>query len=54
MKVEIPLSTDTDTNHIHTVVRYGANTLKTWHFETWNEPDLKTYNLLNFTITGMM
>ncbi|CAD7089485.1 unnamed protein product [Hermetia illucens] len=35
-------------------IRYGANTLKTWQFETWNEPDLKTYNLLNFTITDYL
>ncbi|XP_055384565.1 alpha-L-iduronidase [Condylostylus longicornis] len=28
---------------------YGINKLLNWKFETWNEPDLKNYNKLNFT-----
>lgn len=34
--------------------RYGPNELKKWRFETWNEPDLKTYNLLNFSLPGKL
>ncbi|XP_052902702.1 alpha-L-iduronidase [Anopheles moucheti] len=30
--------------------RYGVQYLKEWRFETWNEPDLNGYNLLNFTV----
>lgn len=32
--------------------RYGVESVKKWKFETWNEPDLKGYNLLNFTVEG--
>lgn len=31
---------------------YGLNNVMQWKFETWNEPDLKSYNLLNFTLNG--
>jgi len=27
----------------HCIERYGAEEVRTWHFEVWNEPDLKTY-----------
>uniref|UniRef100_A0A8D8BRM3 Alpha-L-iduronidase n=1 Tax=Culex pipiens TaxID=7175 RepID=A0A8D8BRM3_CULPI len=29
--------------------RYGIKSVLEWRFETWNEPDLKGYNVLNFT-----
>ncbi|XP_049289504.1 alpha-L-iduronidase isoform X2 [Anopheles funestus] len=32
------------------VDRYGLRYVKKWRFETWNEPDLRNYNLLNFTV----
>lgn len=25
-----------------------------WRFETWNEPDLEMFNVLNFTFTGKL
>ena len=31
---------------------YGLKNILQWKFETWNEPDLKSYNLLNFTLNG--
>ncbi|CAO1383924.1 unnamed protein product [Diamesa hyperborea] len=31
---------------------YGLKNVLKWKFETWNEPDLKSYNLLNFTLNG--
>lgn len=31
---------------------YGTKVVGNWRFETWNEPDLKMYNVLNFTATG--
>ena len=31
---------------------YGIENVLLWKFETWNEPDLKSYNLLNFTLSG--
>ena len=27
----------------HLIRRYGRNEVRTWYFEIWNEPDLKTY-----------
>ncbi|XP_069684325.1 alpha-L-iduronidase isoform X2 [Periplaneta americana] len=30
--------------------RYGMETVSQWQFETWNEPDLKSYNTFNFTL----
>ncbi|MEP6889882.1 MAG: hypothetical protein ABI955_04200 [Nitrospirota bacterium] len=27
----------------HLIQRYGRNEVRTWYFEIWNEPDLKTY-----------
>ncbi|XP_055626302.1 alpha-L-iduronidase isoform X2 [Toxorhynchites rutilus septentrionalis] len=30
--------------------RYGIAYVSNWRFETWNEPDLKEYNVLNFTV----
>lgn len=32
--------------------RYGMKYVLEWRFETWNEPDLKGYNVLNFTTEG--
>lgn len=32
--------------------RYGQWNILNFRFELWNEPDLKTYNILNFTLTG--
>ncbi|XP_058832081.1 alpha-L-iduronidase-like [Topomyia yanbarensis] len=29
--------------------RFGVEYVANWRFETWNEPDLKNYNTLNFT-----
>lgn len=29
--------------------RYGASTVAKWKYELWNEPDLRNYNILNFT-----
>ncbi|XP_021935805.1 alpha-L-iduronidase isoform X2 [Zootermopsis nevadensis] len=34
--------------------RYGLSTVEQWRFETWNEPDLKSYNILNFTVESYM
>ncbi|XP_049827475.1 alpha-L-iduronidase isoform X6 [Schistocerca gregaria] len=34
------------------VGQYGLDTVSKWRFETWNEPDLKMYNTLNFTLSG--
>ncbi|KAF5299483.1 hypothetical protein FQR65_LT01064 [Abscondita terminalis] len=34
--------------------RYGTNYLKKWRFETWNEPDLASYNILNFTLSNYL
>lgn len=33
--------------------RYGAKAVAKWKFETWNEPDLKGYNVLNMTLEGL-
>ena len=33
--------------------RYGLSKIKNWFFETWNEPDLHGYNLLNFNFNGI-
>lgn len=30
---------------------YGKSISK-WRFETWNEPDLKMYNIMNFNVSG--
>ncbi|KAJ8918019.1 hypothetical protein NQ315_011472 [Exocentrus adspersus] len=30
--------------------KFGAEQVSKWRFETWNEPDLKGYNILNFTL----
>ncbi|KAF4526100.1 hypothetical protein B566_EDAN007594 [Ephemera danica] len=32
--------------------RYGIKNITHWRFETWNEPDLKMYNTLNFTLNS--
>ena len=32
--------------------RYGIQYVSKWRFETWNEPDLKNYNVANFTVDG--
>lgn len=32
--------------------RYSSTYMTKWRFETWNEPDLKTYNIMNMTISG--
>lgn len=32
--------------------RYGIGVTSRWKLETWNEPDLKSYNVLNFTLDG--
>ncbi|EAT44203.1 AAEL004402-PA [Aedes aegypti] len=34
----------------HYLRRYGIQYVSNWRLETWNEPDLKNYNVLNFTI----
>lgn len=31
---------------------YGYDRILQWKFETWNEPDLQSYNILNFTLNG--
>lgn len=31
---------------------YGIKSIEKWKFETWNEPDLRGYNRLNFTTNG--
>jgi hypothetical protein len=31
---------------------YGVETMKSWKLETWNEPDLKGYNVLKFEFMG--
>ncbi|EDW03800.1 GH11437 [Drosophila grimshawi] len=33
----------------HQIARHGAARLSNWRFETWNEPDLRNYNRINFT-----
>lgn len=32
--------------------RFGAKSVGKWKLETWNEPDLKGYNVLDFEIKG--
>lgn len=32
--------------------RYPSTYMAKWRFETWNEPDLKQYNINNITLTG--
>ncbi|XP_034234073.1 alpha-L-iduronidase [Thrips palmi] len=34
--------------------RYGSDVIKTWRFETWNEPDLRQYDTFNWTVDGYM
>uniref|UniRef100_A0A3F2YYY0 Uncharacterized protein n=1 Tax=Anopheles gambiae TaxID=7165 RepID=A0A3F2YYY0_ANOGA len=34
--------------------RYGLQYVAGWRFETWNEPDLRSYNLLNFTVNDYL
>ncbi|BES89105.1 Glycosyl hydrolases family 39 [Nesidiocoris tenuis] len=34
----------------HVKERYGIDVIRQWIFELWNEPDLKQYNILNFTL----
>lgn len=36
----------------HYTRRYGTTNVEQWKFELWNEPDLHTYNILNFTFDG--
>uniref|UniRef100_A0A182FUI6 Glycosyl hydrolases family 39 N-terminal catalytic domain-containing protein n=1 Tax=Anopheles albimanus TaxID=7167 RepID=A0A182FUI6_ANOAL len=36
------------------VARYGLQTVTRWRFESWNEPDLRTYNVLNFTVSDYL
>lgn len=31
---------------------FGAKKVLNWRFETWNEPDVLTYNKLNFSLEG--
>lgn len=38
----------------HFLTRYGKWNLMNFRFELWNEPDLHTYNILNFTLIGKM
>ncbi|XP_052853276.1 alpha-L-iduronidase [Drosophila gunungcola] len=33
----------------HQLARHGASRLANWRYETWNEPDIRGYNKLNFT-----
>lgn len=35
------------------LARYGYDEVQKWRFETMNEPDLKQYNFLNFTLQGI-
>lgn len=32
--------------------KYGVQEVKQWKLESWNEPDSKSYNVLNFTLNG--
>lgn len=34
--------------------RYGLAEVAQWRFETWNEPDLKSYNILNLTLQSYL
>lgn len=34
------------------IEQYGVKKVKNWKFETWNEPDLKGYNLRHFSMAG--
>lgn len=36
--------------NVYILERYGPLKVQNWQFESWNEPDLKTYNKLNFTL----
>ncbi|XP_058170286.1 alpha-L-iduronidase [Anopheles ziemanni] len=38
----------------HYLNRYGASYVALWRFEAWNEPDLKTYNMLNFSVNDYL
>ncbi|XP_023313221.1 alpha-L-iduronidase [Anoplophora glabripennis] len=33
------------------IVQFGVKRVSRWKFETWNEPDLKSYDILNFTLS---
>ncbi|GLV44162.1 alpha-L-iduronidase [Carabus blaptoides fortunei] len=35
-------------------IRYGRKYVSKWRFETWNEPDLRGYNILNLTFPGYL
>lgn len=32
--------------------KYGVQEIEQWKLESWNEPDLKSYNVLNLTLNG--
>lgn len=32
--------------------KFGPKRVLNWNLETWNEPDLLHYNLMNFTLPG--
>uniref|UniRef100_A0A182JPX5 Alpha-L-iduronidase n=1 Tax=Anopheles christyi TaxID=43041 RepID=A0A182JPX5_9DIPT len=34
--------------------RYGVKYVAEWRYETWNEPDIRSYNLLNFTVNDYL
>ncbi|XP_058059524.1 alpha-L-iduronidase [Anopheles bellator] len=34
--------------------RYGLQYVIRWRFESWNEPDLRSYNMLNFTVSDYL
>uniref|UniRef100_A0AAG5DKV8 Alpha-L-iduronidase n=1 Tax=Anopheles atroparvus TaxID=41427 RepID=A0AAG5DKV8_ANOAO len=38
----------------HYLSRFGVEYIAEWRFETWNEPDLKNYNMLNFSVDGYL
>lgn len=37
---------------VYILDRYGRKYVSKWRFETWNEPDLEGYNILNLTLPG--
>lgn len=40
--------------NLTSLARYGQWKLMNFRYELWNEPDLHTYNILNYTLPGMI
>ncbi|KAH8335894.1 hypothetical protein KR074_001894 [Drosophila pseudoananassae] len=38
----------------HQLARHGSSKIANWRYETWNEPDLRSYNKLNMTAQSFL